>query len=713
MKRINVETNKKRISFPSAVKAAALLCAACVASCTALGFAGCSRSSLIENGYQPYNEIVVEETTVSPADVDTEIKPRDADDSYDSSTSKTVTFSDSGVTITGEGISVADGTITIKAAGTYIISGEIKDGGIVVKASKEDDVKLVLSGVTVEKSGFAALYVVSADNVIVTLAEGTVNRLSSSGDFSQIDDNNVNACVYSKDDIAFNGSGSLVINCDSGHGIAAKDDMVISGTEMQITAGGHGINVNDSLKIDGAVLTVRSGKDAIHCENEEDASLGNVYISKGEFSFVAGGDGIDASGIIRIDDGNFDIESGEYRDPEQSADFGSFGFGRSGGFGGSGRGASSGQAETETASTKGVKADTEIDIMGGSFRLVCEDDAIHSDGKILIGGGSFEISSGDDGIHADAEITIYTPEGCDIRIDNSYEGIEAAVIVVNAGPGSIFVNASDDGFNASDGQGEGGFGSFGGFGGRGQSGSGQTSSTIALRFLSGTVTVDSYGDGIDSNGTLEVKGGLICISGPTSNNNGALDYGSKGVITGGTVIACGSSGMAQNFGSESTQGSILVNCGTLDGGTEVTLLSGDSVIASFTPSKQFGSIVVSSPELKKGGTYTITAGQFSTEITLSSLIYSAGGGIGGMDPGGMNPGGMNPGGSQGGFPGGRPGGDQGGFPGGRPGGDTGDSQGGEDAGNDTKPGGNGDDPEGMGSGDVAPGDFGPLKPGNS
>ncbi|MBP1586897.1 MAG: carbohydrate-binding domain-containing protein [Clostridia bacterium] len=685
-----------------------------VTVCLITGAAGCRINTALPRGGIEDGEAIIEDPEVLPAEIDTEIKPRDADPGYDSESAAVIVLSGRGIAAEGEGISVEGGTVTVTAGGTYIVRGDLAGGGVVVKASKEADVKLVLDGVNIENDGFAALYVFSANNVIVTLAEGSENRLATKGDFVQIDENNVNACVYSKDDIAFNGGGRLVVSCDSGHGIAAKDDLTVSGTGIEITAGNHGINVNDSIKIDGASITVKSGKDALHCENTEDISLGNIYISKGSFSFVTAGDGIDASGIVRIDDGAFDIESGNYRDPEQSADFGEIGFGRMES-GRTGPGGAVSGSETNTASTKGIKADKEVDILGGSFRLVCEDDAVHSNGRILIQGGSFDISTGDDGIHADSEVMIHTPEGCDIRINNSYEGIEGASITVNAGPGTVSVKAVDDGFNASNGQGNefGGPGPGGmGYGGRGSGGRGnrgqQTApgqesegggtngapgqeSPVSLRFLSGKVFVDCFGDGLDSNGTLEVKGGTIFVSGPTSSNNGAVDYNRKGVITGGTVIACGASQMAQNFGSESTQGSILVNCGTVKGGTEVRLLSGSTVLASFTPAKQFGSILVSSPELKAGGTYTVTAGSFSSEIKLDSLIYNSNGR--GTNPG-RNPGKIDPGGNPGSDPGENPGSDPGG---------SGEDPGGDDP--------NGDNPDGMGSGEVAPGDFGQLNPG--
>ena len=164
----------------------------------------------------------------------------------------------------------------------------------------------------------------------------------------------------------------------------------------------------------------------------------------------------------------------------------------------------------------------------------------------------------------------------------------------------------------------------------------------------------------------------------------------------------------QNFGSGSTQGSILLNCGSVEGGTEVRVTDGGEVIVSFTPAKQFGSILVSTPEMKAGGTYTVSAGSFSSEIKLTSLIYNGGGGTGPGGQGGF-PGGFPGGGGQGSSQGGNPGGNPGGFPGGDPGGSqSGDTETQAPSGNAGE-----DDPEGMGSGEVAPGDFGQLNPGRS
>ena len=118
--------------------------------------------------------------------------------------------------------------------------------------------------------------------------------------------------------------------------------------------------------------------------------------------------------------------------------------------------------------------------------------------------------------------------------------------------------------------------------------------------------------------------------------NACLYAKSDLIITGGTVIAAGYSGMTQNFGTDSTQGSILLTSRSTSTETiRVTDASG-SVLAEFTPAKAYNCVIVSTPALKQGGTYTVTMGGESTDVTLDSLIYGSGGMGGGMggQPGG-------------------------------------------------------------------------------
>ncbi len=161
-----------------------------------------------------------------------------------------------------------------------------------------------------------------------------------------------------------------------------------------------------------------------------------------------------------------------------------------------------------------------------------------------------------------------------------------------------------------------------------------------LEISGGTLTVDADGDGLDSNGDLVVSGGTIYVSGPTNGGNGALDYGDGNCtaqITGGTIIAAGAVGMEEGFSDNSTQYNVLYDfSSTVSAGTEFTVTdSSGNVILSYTFDKTYQSVVFSCEELAEG-TYTVSAGDQSGEITISSICTSnstssgMGGGMGGM-----------------------------------------------------------------------------------
>ena len=156
------------------------------------------------------------------------------------------------------------GTVKITEAGSYIITGSTSDGMIIVEASEEDDVQLILRDVSITSATSAAIYVISADEVYITL-EGE-NYLTNGGSFEAIDENDIDAVIYAKDDLTINGSGSLTISSPAGHGIVCKDDMVIASGTFDITASEDGINTNESLAIVDCDMTVNAGDDAVHTD---------------------------------------------------------------------------------------------------------------------------------------------------------------------------------------------------------------------------------------------------------------------------------------------------------------------------------------------------------------------------------------------------------------------------------------------------------------
>ena len=165
-----------------------------------------------------------------------------------------------------------------------------------------------------------------------------------------------------------------------------------------------------------------------------------------------------------------------------------------------------------------------------------------------------------------------------------------------------------------------------------------TDENAYLRITGGDLTVNANGDGLDSNGYLYIDGGNITVYGPTNSGNGAVDYGLGATITGGTVMIAGSAGMAETFGGDSTQYSIMTTFDSvIRAGTEVTLTdSSGNVVLQFTPEKDYQNVILSSPSLAEGS-YTLTAGSVSKEITVSSITTTVGSGntMGGMMNGGM------------------------------------------------------------------------------
>lgn len=503
-----------------------------------------------------------QDNAVSKADMFTE---RDLSGDYDESAAETITLNGTAAeTSAASGVTVDGSTVTITEEGVYIVSGTLADGQIVVNADDTAKVQIVLKDASITSSDSAALYVKSADQVFVTLAEGTNNTLANGGSFVADGDTNVDGAVFAKDDVTFNGSGSLTISSPAGHGVVGKDDVKFAGGTYTITAAKHGVQANDSVRLAGSDITITSGsdKDGIHVSDDAD-----------------------------------------------------------------------------------------------------EEEGTESDSFFYIADGSLTISSGDDGIHADAQVII---EGGTIVINESYEGIEG--LSINISGGSTTVTATDDGLNAAGGNSSNGSKTFGAddWGGGAPGGgfsNGGTNGSIVIS--GGNNHITAGGDGVDSNGSVEITGGYTVVEGPSSGDTSVLDYNTSATITAGTFIGTGGAGMAENF-SSAEQGLIAVSVGNQSAGSAVTLKnsSGD-VIAEAAPDLDYAVVYISTEDMAQGETYTLTAGSYSESITLSDIMYSTlSGGMGGSFGGGGPRGGMN-GGANGEMNGGKQqGGQQNGMPGG-------------------------------------------------
>ncbi len=531
----------------------------------------------------------------------------------------------------------ADGEYLITKEGSYLLSGDI-DKTVHIKAGDTDKIQLVLENARISTADTPAIYIESADKVFITLGSDTENEIAVGG---SMQDETLDGAIFSRADLTVNGNGLLKINAEYKHGIVSKDDLVIVDAALDITAQNVALNGKDCVKISGADLTISAGSDGIRSDNAEDATRGFVYIESGKINIVSGNDGIQAETVVKIKTADTDITAG---------------------------GGSSGRTSNTSESFKGIKAVSDVIIHGGNYKIDSLDDAIHSNGTVLIEGGEFSLLSGDDGVHADGDLAFVSG---DMTVKKSYEAMEGSRIIISGG--TLDLTASDDGLNAAGGNDQstennpqtnqsgekrpqGGFGMD------------MFDNGVGEIYISGGYThINASGDGIDSNGSIEISGGVTLVSGPTNNGNGAFDYGSSATVSGGVLIATGSSGMAQGFSNAVDQGAMLVNVGSISAGTPIAICDENGkCIASFTPDKAYQTAVITAPEIQQGKKYAIytgaeaenadkygyasntscSGGTLVSEITMDTLIYGSGGGFGG-GPGGDFGGGNKPGGNRG------------------------------------------------------------------
>lgn len=523
-----------------------------------------SGTTTSETGSNEITSVLTSLDTTSEVVIDTEFTARDLEVGYEESTATSVTLKDTSIEVSGNGAKVNDQTVTISSEGTYVLSGTLSDGQVVVDVLDTEKVQLVLNGVTVNSSTSAPIYIKSADKVFITLKEGSVNTLTDGTEYVQIDDNNVDGVIFSKADVTLNGSGTLNITANYKHGIVSKDDIVITGGTYNITAVKDAINGKDAVKIkDGTFSLSADTGNGIQSKNGDDTTKGYVYIAGGNITVTKCQEGIEGTVII-IEDGTVDINA----------------------------------------------ADDGMNAARGSSDETTED------------GTATEGSATAPNVQSPTDES--TTTAADTKATKTTENSSEAP--------SKDGNVAPDNANGQR-QNPGNFG--GGFGG----GMDEVDTNCYILIVGGTTTIDASGDGIDSNGNLYITGGTLYLNGPTSNGDGALDYNGTANISGGTVLVAGSLGMAQGFSDTSTQYSVLYNLTTVSAaGTEVTLTDASgAVVASFTPTKDYQSVVISTPEFVKDATYTLTCGEQTAEITLSSMVTNNGQqGMGGPGGDGRN-----------------------------------------------------------------------------
>ncbi len=427
----------------------------------------------------------------------------------------------------------------------------------------EDGVEITSGGIyTLSDDITNGSVIIRADKADVELILENVSITNSDGPAIYIESaDNVYITLKGENKI------SATVSSEYNGAIHSKSDLLLRGDgSLELNSNLDGVVSKDDLQIDGGTYKITT---------EDDGIIGkdSLKVTAGDFTISAGGDGIKTTN--ETEKGDAEIAGGTFN---------------------------------ITAGSDGLQVIANLLISGGDLKINSKDDGVHADGDIVISGSNIEVSSGDDGFHADSNLTIN--DGA-INITKSYEGIEGSAITINGG--DIKIVSSDDGINAG-----GGSDTLSASGSR-DAFSGDISKVLTIN--GGTIYINASGDGLDSNGNLYIAGGTIYVDGPTNDGNGAIDYGDNGcefTITGGTLVAVGSSGMAVNATS-ATQPSVIINLSSSYTGE---LNFGD---VSYTPSKSYNSVVISSPSLKIGNSYNLTIGGQSVQtINISNNITSSG-----------------------------------------------------------------------------------------
>ncbi|MEN8904994.1 MAG: carbohydrate-binding domain-containing protein [Clostridiales bacterium] len=569
----------------------------------------------------------------------------DKNDSQEDADISNINLNNNSINFEGTGASVTGKDIIITANGTYKVSGTLDDGQIIVRVEDNQIVRLILDNADITCEDSAPIYVMSAKKTIITLAEGSKNKITDSKSYKLdgSDSDEPSASIFSKDNLTFNGNGSLAIDSNYKTAIRCNDGLKIINSNLNIDSIADGIKGKDFIGVKNANIAIKAKGDGLKSNNDKDTKKGFVSLDDGKVNIDSGEDGVQAETGIIVKETELKIVSGGgntngTQDGEDIRDFGN-------------KEETVDSEDTEdTDKNNGLVAGSDITISSGKINIDSSEDTMNSDNNLIIDDGTLTLLAGDDALKSDSHIEI---NGGNIDINTCYEGIESENITFN--DGNINITSSDDSINAvgndnsedeidnevtedkskidnmseygdrpkrddvtengkrpsmddmpdnyNNGDRENKM-SMGGKGNFGSSGTGK------VTINGGYISINSDGDGIDVNGSIYMTDGKLLINGPTTDRNGALDYDGTFEVTGGIVVAAGSSGMAQAPSDSSKQYSVLMNYESNQSSKTLVHIESDKgeEILTFKPAKDYQSIVLCSPKLKDGSSYFIYSG---------------------------------------------------------------------------------------------------------
>jgi hypothetical protein len=615
-----------------------------------LGLTGCSTAFNSASNGSPVSTLSYSSSEVSNGTSDTNVSATSIGSTASSNPSVSVSDSKGTITLKQNGsttdiangvtIDNANNQITISALGTYILTGSLTNGNILITAEAVDEandtVELVLNGVSITTSGNITNSYTNASNVTSSYYPGPIYSENSchlkikkySGSTNLIDDERTstsvgddNAAIFGNKKIKISGAGSLVVTGNNNNGIGSDTHVEAYNGGLKVTAVNNAIKAHKSVVLgsgtdQGTFILSSSASDgnAVRVDELDSEVTTPKYGNTQEDDEIAG---------IELKDGAYTIESaGKCLSSAANIYL----------EGGNG---------TMTATNgKGIRADYDIVIDNGNFSLVdLLDDGIHSSyGNITINGGTYAIKTGTtggsgnendhgnggggpggggpggwgttsssssttgscQGIKAKKTLTV---NGGTITVSQSYEGIEGYDITMNGG--TTYVVSSDDGWNAAD--------------------SSSSATDMLITINGGSHYVFASGDGLDSNGNIIVKGGVTVVDGASASNNGPCDYGDGGSNyfeqDGGLIIAYGASGMAVGA-TKGTQNSILLKSGATCAKNSyyVFLVNGEYYAAKVFARSSSSASVYCSFSGYANNAYAIYS---ASSVTTSEDVYAA------------------------------------------------------------------------------------------